>query len=339
MLLAGSDDGVYRIDGLPAGAAEPTQVLESDRAFRVETFPSLPGVFAATASACYHSSTGEDWARLPVPTDATVNAVGAAPDGERLFVGTFPERIYVLEDAGAHVERAADGEPPAAEDWSESTGFREHAEAGDWGLPRHDFQAHVRSIETHPDAPGSVFVGVEVGGVHVSEDRGESWIARNEDAAASEEAAGNDDVHELVVVDPETFVAATGFGCFYTTDAGRSWTDLAGDVGPQYYRSAVEFEGDVYAGGANGPSPTWEEDDDPGLFVSRDGEGFEALESPRPEEVVIGWTAVDGDLIGITYAGTLLRWGEDADGFEVVGDVPTPGELRGRYLPLAWVEQ
>ena len=30
-------------------------------------------------------------------------------DGERLFVGTFPERIYVLEDAQAHVEGAAEG--------------------------------------------------------------------------------------------------------------------------------------------------------------------------------------------------------------------------------------
>jgi len=335
MLLAGSDDGVYRFDGLPAGAAEPTQVLESERAFRVEQLPGLPGVFAATASGLFHSPTGEAWTHLSIPTDATVNSVGATVDGDRLFVGTFPERLFVLEDASAIFENE---EHPSPQEWRESAGFREHAEAGDWGLPRHEFQAHVRSIEHHPDAPDSMFLGIEVGGVHVSDDRGESWIARNEAAAANEAAAGNDDVHELIVAGPETFVAATGFGCFLSTDAGRSWTDLAADVEPQYYRSATVYEGDVYAGGANGPSPTWPEDENPGLFVSPDGEGFEALDSPRPKEVVIGWAKVDGALVGVTHAGTLLRT-ENGEQFEVVGEVPTGQEVQGRYLSLARFEQ
>jgi|GEM_PF-464091 len=379
MLLAGSDDGVYRIDGLLAGRAEPTRVLESERVFRVEQFPELPGVFAATASGLFHSPGGETWTRLPVPTDATVNAVGATQDGERLFIGTFPERLFVLEDASSYFEASTGGPLPDAEDWREPSGFRDHAAAGEWGLQRHDFQAHVRSIQTHPAASDRVVVGVEVGGVHVSEDRGETWTERGDGT--------HDDVHHLAIGGPETLVTATGYGLYRSDDAGRSWTRLddelvgdsedmdadtdgldgstddpdddgadsaADDERREYFRESLVYDGDVYAGAAHGPSPTWPDDDDPRLFVSRADGSVESISSPV-SEVVIGWTvaktedAGDETVIGVTYAGTILRAradaladessaGGDEEMFDVVGEVPTTDEVRGRYLPLTWVD-
>jgi len=327
MLYAGSDDGVYRVESLGGADHSGTQVLESDRAYRVRSLDRLPGLFAATASALFHSPAGERWTDLGVPTEHEINAVGVTADGERLVVGTYPAHLYALDDAPARL--ADGGGAPAAADWHELTGFLDLPAREDWGLPRHDFQAHVRSIESHPGAPDRLAVGVEVGGVHVSEDRGETWTERREGT--------HDDVHELHVAGPERFVAATGFGCFYSEDAGRSWTELSADVEQQYYRAATVYEGDVYAGGANGPSPTWPEDEDPGLYVGRGGGPFEAIASPVPDEVVIGWTEAAGTLVAVTYAGTLLRL--RADGFEVVGSVPTPGDVRGRYLPLAWLSE
>lgn len=331
MLYAGSDDGVYRIDGLSDGQAETTQVLSSDRVYRVRTFSELPGVFAAATEDVYHSPDGENWTALGVPTDHDVNAVGATPDGEVLLAGTYPAHVYALEEFDGAA--TAESDAPSGGDWSELEGFLELPAREDWGLPRHDFQCHVRSIRTHPDAPDRIAVGVEVGGVHVSEDRGESWAERREGT--------HDDVHHLAQGDPETFVTATGFGLYRSDDAGRSWERLdddperEGEERREYFREALVHDGDVYACAAHGPSPTWSDDDDPALFVSRDGGPLERVASPAPE-VVIGWTVADGDVVGATYAGTLLR--ETAEGFEVVGEVPTPGDVRGRYLQLAWIE-
>lgn len=338
MLYAGSDDGVYRVEGLPGGPTETTRVLESDRVFRVRRLEGLPGVFAATASTLYHSPDGETWTDLRVPTDHEIDAVGATPDGQRVFAGTFPAHVYALDgfEGSGGARAAADGDPeaapggPDADDWTQLEGFLELPARADWGLPRHDHQAHVRSIRTHPDAPDRVAVGVEVGGVHASTDRGETWTERREGT--------HDDVHHLEVGGPETFVAATGYGLFRSDDAGRSWTRLDGAFDQEYVRESLLYDGDLYAGAAHGPSPTWPDEDDPVVLVSRDGGPVAAVESPVPEEVVIGWTVVAGEVVGATYAGTLLREVEPGT-FEVVGEVPTPGEVRGRYLQLAWLPE
>lgn len=333
MLYAGSDDGVYRIDGIQGGPTETTQVLESGRVYRVRRLDGLPGLFVAATEDVYYSPDGEDWTALGVPTDADVNAVGATPDGEVLFAGTYPAHVYAFEGfdpasvGGGSTDEAVDEAESTG--WTELEGFLELPAREDWGLPRHDFQAHVRSIHSHPDAPDRVAVGVEVGGVHVSGDRGETWSERRDGT--------HDDVHHLAVGGPETFVTATGKGLFRSDDAGRSWTRLDADHEPEYFRESLVHDGDVYAGAAHGPSPTWPDDDDPALFVSRDGGPLERVDSPVPEEVVIGWTVAEGDVVGATYAGTLLR--ETPDGFEVVGEVPTPGDVRGRYLQLAWLPE
>jgi hypothetical protein len=316
MLYAGSGDGVYRV---PAdGTFDDDQVehvLDSERVMRLERFDALDGLFAATAGGLYHSPDGDVWRDLAVP-EPGVYSVGATPDGSRLYAGTRPAAIYVAEVDG----ELADG----GLDWRELDAFQDLPSRDDWQLPRHENLAQVRDV--HALGGGRLVAGVEVGGVHVSEDSGRSWAERRDGV--------DDDVHELHVVDSETWVAACGFGAFRTTDAGESWTRLDEGFEQGYCRSAFSFEGDLYVGAATSSSGNWNEpDEEPAFYVSRDGGAFERVAYPTPDEVVTGMTSVDGSVFAGTHRGHIMR--RSADGWTVVGSVPTPGRVGGRYTPLA----
>jgi hypothetical protein len=322
MLYAGSDDGVYRVaDVTEPGETRAEKVLDAEQAYRIKSFDGIDGIFATSESGLFYSPDGDDWQRLPVPEEQ-VYAVTASPDGERVYAGTRPARLFVAEWAGA---------PTDPDDWQEVDGFRELREQTDWGIPRHDGMAQVRSLRTHPDEPERIVVGIEVGGVHVSDDSGETWQDRHIEGF---DAPHTDDIHHLELEDCESFVASTGSGLYRSTDAGRSWTRLDTDFSQRYFRESFAHEGIIYAGAAPSSTASWAEDDTHVLTVSRDGDAAELADWPTPEAVPIGWALVDGEVVTANHQGTLLR--NTADGWERVGTVPTPGEVRGRYMPLLW---
>jgi hypothetical protein len=320
MLLAGTEDGVHRAEDLDGGEATVRTVLDAGAVMRLRTFEAFEGVFAATATGLYHSTDAERWADLGVPQER-VYAVGAAPDG-RLYAGTRPAHVYV-----AH---------PGGEDdlgdlsWRELDGFQGLPSREEWRLPRHEDLAQVRDLHVHPDAPDHVIAGVEVGGVHVSEDRGETWTERREGT--------HDDVHELAVLGADEFVAATGYGLFHTDDAGASWTRLDGGYDQRYFRSVGVVGDAVYAGGALAHTSTWlEPDADPELFVWRGGDRAEPVSHPRSDETVTGITAVGGDAVVGTHEGTVLR--RTGEEWTVVGSLPATDGFAGSYTPLLEAEQ
>jgi hypothetical protein len=254
---------------------------------------------------------------LDVP-QTKVYAVGASPDGDRLYAGTRPAHIYVAEWRG--------GESEDSLEWREIDGFQHLSSRDEWRLPHHENLAQVRDVHVTSAAPDSVFVGVEVGGVHHSPG-GDTWTERRDGV--------HDDIHELRVVGPDELVAATGFGLFYSADAGQSWTRLDEGDGQRYFRAVVAVEDDIYAAGALANSSTWEDDDtDPGLFLIRDRETVEPVAHPRPDEVVTGMEAVDETLYAATHHGTLLV--RDAEKWTIAGSFPVPGDVTGRYTPLLW---
>jgi hypothetical protein len=324
MLYAGSDDGVYRfanVDSASETSAE--QVLATDDVYRIKQFDNLPGLFAASESGLYHSPDGTEWTRLAVPEEH-VYAVTASPAGDRLYAGTRPSHVYVAD---------WDGVPTDNDEWEPLAGFEALRERTDWGIPRHDGRSQVRSLNTHPDAPERVVVGVEVGGIHVSDDSGETWQDRYIEGF---DAPHTDDIHHIAFPDPETLVAATGSGLFHSADAGRSWTRLDTGHRQRYFRGSLVHNGTVYTGAAPASSASWEDDRDHALFVAAAGEELDRVESPTPEEVPLGWTTIDGDPVTATHLGSLLR---ETDGeWHTVGAVPTPGAVRGRYMPLCWAE-
>lgn len=323
MLYAGSDDGVYRIEGIDKpGEVTTEQVLESGRVYRVRRFDGLEGLFAASESGLYHSANGTAWRELCVPEEQVYSVV-ASPSGHRLYAGTRPARVFIADTAGSV--------PSDEDDWRPLAGFEDLRERSDWGIPRHDGKAQIRSLCTHPARPDRVVAGLEVGGVFLSDDRGDSWTARHVEGFG---VPHPDDVHHLTLGDSDTFVVSTGSGLFRSTDAGRTWARLDDSHPQRYFRESLVHDGVTYAGGAHGPSPTWDEDTDHTLFESRDGQATESVETPVPDELAVGWCVAEGDIFAATHRGTLLR--RDSDGYRVVATVPTPGKLRGRYLPLAW---
>jgi photosystem II stability/assembly factor-like uncharacterized protein len=325
MLLVGSDDGIYRVTGIfDAGAQAVERVLESGQVYRIQTLDdvdSVGGALAATADGLYHSSDLEEWRNLGVPRDP-VYAVGVSENGH-VYAGTRPAHIYV-----ADAENVAAGDP----EWHKLDAFHALAERDDWGIERHDGVAQVRDVVVPADDPERVVAGVEVGGVYVSDDGGETWTDRSVEGF---DAPHTDDIHHVLAADAETFVAATGSGLYRTTDAGRSWTRL--DVGhrQRYFRESVVDDGVLLAGGSPTPPNAWTDDRDHALFESRDGQTFEAVDSPVPDEVAVGWCDTDDGVLAVTNLGTLLHRGPD--GWARLGTVPAAESIHGRCMPLAWV--
>lgn len=329
MLIAGSDDGVYRLpDGTESGepdrTAEVERVLEAEQVYRLRQFDGLEGLFATAESGLYYSPDGVEWTECSLPEEQ-VYAIAASPSGRRLYAGTRPARVFVADSSG--------GVPVDGQAWTELAGFRDLRDRTDWGIPRHDGVAQLRSLRTHPATPDRIVAGIEVGGIYVSDDRGASWTPRRIEGF---DAPHTDDIHHVALADEATIVASTGSGLYRSPDVGRTWERLDDSYRQRYFREAFVADGVVYAGAAPGSSSSWEDDPDHALFEWRGGDSLERVPSPTPEEVVIGWCAVDGDAVAATHRGTLLR--RTREDWRVIGTVPTPGRVRGRYLPLTWYE-
>ena len=162
-------------------------------------------------------------------------SVVASSNGERLYAGTHPAHLYVSTDGG--------------DTWDELEGFQDLPSRDQWHTPRHRNEAHVRSLGVHPEMPDRVIAGVEVGGVHVSEDQGEIWTERRDGV--------HDDVHHVLALGPDEYVASYGDGLYRTQDAGQSWTRLDTELDHRYFREAVAVDGRLYAAAARSSPRTW----------------------------------------------------------------------------------
>jgi photosystem II stability/assembly factor-like uncharacterized protein len=97
-----------------------------------------------------------------------------------------------------------------------------------WGAP-----ADVRTLAAAPD--GTLYVNVHVGGILRSTDDGATW----------EPTLDIDlDVHQVVVADDGTVLAATAQGLAVSADAGHSWTVVHDGLAATYAR-AVAVAGDT----------------------------------------------------------------------------------------------
>lgn len=161
---------------------------------------------------------------------------GGSTGGRLLGPRRTRQRAPVRRDASGAPERQRRRRRGLAR----TRGFQELPSREDWYTPRHRDEAHVRSLGAHPDAPNRVVAGVEEGGVHVSEDRGESWTERRDGV--------QDDVHHVLVLGPETYVASCGDGLYRTRDGGRSWTRLDDALSYRYFREATMHDGRLYCG-------------------------------------------------------------------------------------------
>ncbi len=308
-LLMGTDDGLFRADSYPFGIDDADRILDCGRVTQVADLDHAEGVFIATSDGAYRSTDdGSTWEPLDVPKgerywfdgDSVVFAVHAAPDGT-LYAGTnFPAIHRSFDNGGS---------------WHELDGFRDLPSSAQWESPEDPKRARIRTIDTPPTRPDRLVVGVEVGGVHLSDDGGETWVDRRD-------AIPEDDVHQVLPLTADCWLAATGYfdldlehvgletglghatgwgGLYRTTDAGETWRRLDPGNDYSYIRRVFTHDGTVFFSGAIGAPPAWDEDEhEAALFESTDfGRSFERVSFPgEPHQVVEDWAvAANGDVL------------------------------------------
>jgi photosystem II stability/assembly factor-like uncharacterized protein len=327
-LLIGTDDGLYRAPETPFEKSDSERILECGRVTQVRDLEHADGLVVASEDGAYRSlDSGKTWDLLDIPKggrywfdgDSIVFSVHASPGGT-LYAGTNLPAIYRSHDDGGT--------------WHELRSFQELESRPHWESPEDPKRARIRNIATPPNRPDRLVVAIEVGGVHVSDDGGDTWRDCRENI--------EDDVHHVLPLTEDCWLAATGYfdldlehvglktglghatgwgGLYRTTDAGRSWKRL--DVGNDYsyIRRAFTHDGTVLFSGAIGAPPAWEADEhEAALFESTDfGRSFERVSYPgEPNEVIEDWV-VDED-------GTVLCGGG-------LFDIPDPRtDIDGRVI-------
>jgi photosystem II stability/assembly factor-like uncharacterized protein len=150
------------------------------------------------------SADGHHWEAVDgLPEHVTSVAVDPH-DGDRVWVGTEPSRVFVSTDGGRSFEKR-----PGLTDLPSSEA---------WSFPPRPHTHHVRWLEPDPNAEGRLYAGIEAGTLVRTDDGGRTWRDRPEGARR--------DNHTLSTHPdaPGRVYAAAGDGYAESEDAGDTWT-------------------------------------------------------------------------------------------------------------------
>jgi photosystem II stability/assembly factor-like uncharacterized protein len=208
-VFVGTRDGLWHINGTAerAGLAGKNVVHVADRNDLVLGAVPHDGLYEV-------SGAGE---RRLWDGDARSAAIGS--DGA-LYVGTEPAMLFRSDDHG--------------DSWTRLSAIDELPTRAKWYFPADVHEPHVRSIDFVGDAPSRVLVGVEVGGVLLSGDRGETWQEMNNGVYVDVHAVRADPTL------PARMVAVTGAGVYLSEDGAASWQELQVGSG-EHYAVGVHF--------------------------------------------------------------------------------------------------
>jgi hypothetical protein len=332
--IVGTAQGIFVVDAGDGGSS-PGLAGPSVRHLSRVNGHCLAG---STAGIFRSADGGRTWQPSGIG-DREVWDVTAAPgDPETLYAVTEPAGVFLSRDAGAS--------------WTEVAAFRRAPGFGEWCVPVNPPRpGRARSIVIDRANPDRWCVGVEVGGVVLTEDGGRSWTFTL--------PGGNPDLHNIVAKpdEPGVLFASTGFGridrsepmekriagMFRSDDHGKTWRFQWAGMTPPYTRplcidprpphavtvgsSPTAFSSAKDAGGARAM-----------LFQSTDGgERWRSLGDAdhSPSAAQIHAVAVDPDTAGGVLVGTdtgeLWRVRPDAPWTRVAAGLPQVQSI----LPLA----
>lgn len=221
--LAGTSAGIYHgATAIPAGGVENRGVRHI----------SLIGgdLFAGASDGVYRSGDGRSWRRTGVEGREVWDVAAQPGTSHTLYAGSQPAGLFASKDGGGS--------------WTQVETFLKAPGADRWCIPNSNAGARARTLLFDAGNPDRFRVGVEVGGVAISDDGSQTWHCTL--------PGGNPDIHVMVnhPERPGVIYATTGYGridnsepqarriagLFRSDDGGESWTYLWEGIKPAYTR-------------------------------------------------------------------------------------------------------
>jgi photosystem II stability/assembly factor-like uncharacterized protein len=251
---------------------------------------------------------GESWSDCGLPAPGVFSLAVSAADGA-IYAGTEPSALYRSDDRG--------------ETWQELAGLLELPSRPTWSFPPRPWTSHVRWIAPNPHDADLLLVGIELGGLMRSTDRGDTWHDHRPGAQR--------DVHSLAWHPHVTGRAyeAGGGGAAWSEDGGDSW-DAADEGRDRNYTWSVAVDPDDperwYVSASTGPYAAHGGRDPQALIYGRHDGEWRVLGGGLPEPLPAmpyALVTFDGGLVAGLADGQL--WGSEDRGeswerYELDGD-------------------
>jgi len=312
-LYAATGDGFARLD--EAGEAWTVELsLPGSGAQCLAVDPTDPDtVFVGLREGGVRRSVdgGRSWIDRELPEGAVFSLAVSAAAGA-VYAGTEPSRLFRSDDKG--------------ESWRELTALLELPSQPRWSFPPRPWTSHVRWIAPSPHDADLLLVGIELGGLMRSTDRGATWEDHRPGAQP--------DVHSLTwhPSAPGRAYEAGGGGAAFSTDGGETWQPADDGRDRNYTWSVAVDPSDPdwwYVSASTGPFAAHGGGDPQArIFRRRNGEPWSALAGGLPEPLPAmpyALLATEGRLFAGLADGRL--W-ESRDR----GDSWTPTRLHGDTL-------
>jgi photosystem II stability/assembly factor-like uncharacterized protein len=314
ILLAATSDGVARI--AESGDAWSVEaLLDGGRGQCIAVDPRDPErVFVGSHGRGVWRSPdgGASFEDAGLPAD-DVFSIAVSPVDGAVYAGCEPSMLYRSRDGGAS--------------WEELSSLREIPSAPTWSFPPRPWTSHVRWIAPSPHDADRLLVGIELGGVMLSEDGGTTWKDHRPGAQP--------DCHALAwhpKAEGRAYEAAGG-GAAWSGDGGQTWR--AADEGrDRHYTWALAVDPDDperwYVSASPGPMQAHGSRSAEAHIYRWQGEGpWERLTAGLPDPLdamPYAFTTVDGTLFAGFRDGEIFRSDDRGDGWR-------PLAVEGDSLP------
>ncbi len=282
-----------RIDGIGAAWAAEALLAETG-AQCVAVEGSLVLVGTRGHGLLVSDDAGESWEPVGLPETDVYSVAISRADGA-LYAGTEPSRLFISRD----------GEP-----WAELEALQDIPSRERWSFPPRPWTHHVRWIAPDPKRAGRLLVGIELGGVMLSEDGGQTFSDHRPGAKL--------DAHNLAwhpSADGRAYEAA-GDGASWTRDGGVSWdaADTGRELGYCWALAVDPVDPDSwYVSAATGPQAAHAAEHAVGRLYRWDGDRWRMLPLPSAS-MPYALAATDAGLLVAMADGLVLpehrQWGQ-----------------------------
>jgi hypothetical protein len=267
-LYAATGDAIARIEEL-GGSWSATLTLEASGAQCLAVDPADPDIVYAglrSGGVRRSSDAGATWIDCELPATDVFSLAVSRVDGA-VYAGCEPSALFRSDDGG--------------DSWIELESLLELPSQPTWSFPPRPWTSHVRWIAPSPHDADLLLVGIELGGLMRSTDRGASW--------ADHRPGAQRDVHSLVWHPsmPGRAYEAAGGGAAWSDDGGDTWRP-ADDGRDRHYTWSVAVDPDDpglwYVSASTGPRAAHRGHDPEARIYRRHGGGpWEGVGGGLPE--------------------------------------------------------